>query len=288
MESAGRGTGGWYIAESSGGNAKAIAGLDLQPLMNIDIRNRSVTENSKGVSITTKNTIAKDLKPIDGKPYGIDGKIYYTETKMLLDPNLASQNKFGMVVNCFDANGTCIGKVQLIKDVDRALNYKIFMNEYLNIQHGVTIGDINAEQDLNNLASVATNSTYTFENTSGGTNPANIAQLQQMVDESETKSVTMKVHIPMFTRPDAPRLTRLMKFTKTASGYKIEDVDPNSSKKGYFNYTFRGYTYAGKQLDEYSGLQPHYYDDLTQALRVLTIWNLEACAELITNAKINR
>lgn len=288
MESAGRGTGGWYIAESSGGNAKATAGLDLQALMNIDIRNKSVTENSKGVSITTKNTIGKDLKPIDGKPYGIDGKIYYTETKMLLDPNLASQNKFGMIVNCFDANGTCIGKVQLVKDVDIALNSKIFMNEYLNIQHGVTIGDVNAEQDLNNLASVATNSTYVFENTSGGTNPANIAQLQQMVDESETKSVTMKVHIPMFTRPDAPGLTRLMKFTKTASGYKVEDVDPNSSKKGYFNYTLGGYTYAGKQLDQYSGLQPHYYDDLTQALRALTKWNLEACAELITNAKIIR
>lgn len=288
MESAGRGTGGWYISESSGGNAKATAGLDLQPLMNIDIRNRSVTENSKGVSITTKNTIGKDLTPIDGKPYGIDGKIYYTETKMLLDPNLASQNKFGMVVNCFDANGTCIGKVQLVKDVDRALNSKIFMNEYLNIQHGVTIGDINAEQDLNNLSSVATNSTYVFENTSGGTNPVNIAQLQQMVDESETKSVTMKVHIPMFTRPDAPGLTRIMKFTKTASGYKVEDVDPNSSKKGYFNYTLDGYTYAGRQLDQYSGLQPHYYDDLTQALRALTKWNLEACAELITNAKIIR
>ena len=288
MESAGRGTGGWYIAESSGGNAKATAGLDLQALMNIDIRNRSVTENSKGISITTKNTIGKDLKPIDGKPYGIDGKIYYTETKMLLDPNLASQNKFGMVVNCFDANGTCIGKVQLVKDVDRALNSKVFMNEYLNIQHGVTIGDINAEQDLNNLASVATNSTYVFENTGGGANPTNITQLQQMVDESETKSVTIKVHIPMFTRPDAPGLTRIMKFTKTASGYKVEDVDPNSSKKGYFNYTLGGYTYAGKQLDEYSGLQPHYYDDLTQALRALTKWNLEACAELITNAKINR
>ena len=288
MESAGRGTGGWYIAESSGGNAKATAGLDLQPLMNIDIRNRSVTENSKGVSITTNNTIGKDLKPIDGKPYGIDGKIYYTETKMLLDPNLASQNKFGMVVNCFDANGTCIGKVTLVKDVDRALNSKIFINEYLNIQHGVTIGDVNAEQDLNNLASVATNSTYVFENASGGANPANIAQLQQMVDESETKSVTMKVHIPMFTRPDAPGLTRLMKFTKTASGYKVEDVDLNSSKKGYFNYTLDGYTYAGRQLDQYSGLQPHYYDDLTQALRALTIWNLEACAELITNVKMNR
>ena len=288
MESAGRGTGGWYIAESSKGNAKSTAGLDLQPLMNIDIRNRSVTENSKGVSITTKNTIGKDLKPIDGKPYGIDGKIYYTETKMLLDPNLASQNKFGMVVNCFDANGTCIGKVILVKDVDRALNSKVFMNEYLNIQHGVTIGDVNAEQDLNNLASVATNSTYIFENINGGANPANIAQLQQMVDESETKSVTMRVHIPMFTRPDAPGLTRLMKFTKTASGYKVEDVDPNSSKKGYFNYTLGGYTYAGKQLDQYSGLQPHYYDDLTQALRALTKWNLEACAELITNAKINR
>lgn len=288
MESAGRGTGGWYIAESSGGNAKAIAGLDLQPLMNIDIRNRSITENSKGVSITTKNTIGKDLKPINGKPYGIDGKIYYTETKMLLDPNLASQNKFGMIVNCFDANGTCIGKVQLVKDVDRALNSKIFMNEYLNIQHGVTIGDVNAEQDLNNLASVATNSTYIFENINGGTSPSNIAQLQQMVDESETKSVTMKVHIPMFTRPDAPGLTRIMKFTKTASGYKVEDVDSNSSKKGYFNYTLGGYTYAGKQLDQYSGLQPDYYDDLTQALRALTKWNLEACAELITNAKMNR
>lgn len=288
MEDAGRGTGGWYITESSGGDAKATTGLDLQPLMNIDIRNRSVTENAKGVSITTKNTIGKDLKPIDGKPYGIDGKIYYTETKMLLDPSLAFQNKFGMIVNCFDANGTCIGKVQLVKDVDRALNSKIFMNEYLNIQHGVTIGDINAEQDLNNLSSVATNSTYIFENTSGGANPANIAQLQQMVDESETKSVTMKVHIPMFTRPDAQGLTRIMKFTKTASGYKVEDVDPNSSKKGYFNYTLDGYTYAGRQLDQYSGLQPHYYDDLTQALRALTKWNLEACAELITNSKIIR
>jgi hypothetical protein len=232
--------------------------------------------------------MGKGLNPIDGKPYGIDGTIYYTETKMLLDPNLASQNKFGMVVNCFDANGTCIGKVQLVKDVDRALNSKIFINEYLNIQHGVTIGDVDAEQDLNNLASVATNSTYTFENTSGGTNPANIAQLQQMVDESETKSVTMKVNIPMFTRPGAQGLSRIMKFTKTASGYKVEDVDPNSSKKGYFNYTLNGYTYAGRQLDQYSGLQPHYYDDLTQALRALTIWNLEACAELITNAKIIR
>lgn len=285
---AGEGTGGWYIAESPNGNAKFTAGQSLRPLMNIDIRNKSITENSKGVSITTKNTMAKDLKPIDGKPYGIDGKIYYTETKMLLDPNLASQNKFGMIVNCFDANGTCIGKVQLVKDIYKSLNYEIFMNEYLNIQHGVTIGDINAEQDLNNLASVATNSTYIFENTSGGSNPSNIAQLQQMVDESETKSVTMKVHIPMFTRPDAPGLTRIMKFTKTASGYKVEDVDPKSSKKGYFNYTLDGYTYAGRQLDQYSGLQPHYYDDLTQALRALTKWNLEACAELITNAKIIR
>lgn len=272
--------GGWYITDSTNGDAKAIAGDDLAPLFNYDTRNIKRTINDKGESITIHNTTGKDLKPLEGKAYGIKGDIYRTETKLLLDPVLQAQGKLNLVINCIGKNGNTIGKVTVAKDVDNGVLADIAINEYLNLSHSVKMGNIDAEQSLNNLASSVTNSMCTFNQVNGNTTPQSVAQLQSMLDKSPDKPITVDINIPMLTDPSKKGLTRRMQFMKIGDKYTIKDVDPDS-QRGVFYYTINGQPFAAREISKYKDTQLNMYDDVTQALNPLTLWNLEAFGKLV-------
>ena len=101
-----------------------------------------------------------------------------------------------------------------------------------------------------------------------------------MLDKSPNKPIIVDINIPMLTDPSKKGLTRRMQFMKIGNKYTIRDIDPNS-KKGIFYYTFNGQPFAAREISKYKDTQLNMYDDVTQALNPLTLWNLEAFSKLM-------
>lgn len=282
----GSGTGGWSVVSTNGtGKIKRVAGKDIADLGNYSgngIMYTSTTINSKGESITTKNTPVKDLKPFDASDYGFDGKCYRTKFYLGLDPTQAKNGKVSMFVDLLGKNGELLGKVQLTKDMDYATQCVTLLDEFAAAQHAYIMKDKDAARDIDNILSVATQTTFTFEGVNGSASPKSLAQLQSMVDANGAQGVTVQVNIPVLTNPGAQPITRIMKFTKINGRYHVEDVDPRTrnGNQGVFTYQVGNYNVGAVRFNEYTNTSNRSYVDLVEALRPLCQWNMDTCNQL--------
>lgn len=282
----GSGTGGWSVVSTNGtGKIKKVTGKDIAVLANYSgngIMYTSTTVNSKGESVTTKNTPGKDLEPFDASDFGIEGKCYRTKFYLGLDPSQAKNGKVSMFVDLLGKNGELLGKVQLTKDMDYATQCVTLLDEFAAAQHAYIMKDKDAARDIDNILSVATQTTFTFEGVNGSAAPKSLAQLQSMVDAKGSEGITVQINIPVLTNPGAKPITRIMKFTKINGRYHVEDVDPRTrnGNQGVFTYQVGNYNVGAVRFNEYTNTSNRSYVDLVEALRPLCQWNMDTCNQL--------
>lgn len=282
----GSGTGGWSVISTNGtGKIKKVTGKDIAVLANYSgngIMYTSTTVNDKGESVTTRNTPVKDLEPFDASDFGFDGKCYRTKFYLGLDPTQAKNGKVSMFVDLMGKNGELLGKVQLTKDMDYATQCVTLLDEFAAAQHAYIMKDKDAARDMDNILSVATQTTFTFEGVNGSASPKSLAQLQSMVDTKGAQGVTVQVNIPVLTNPGAQPITRIMKFTKINGRYHVEDVDPRTKNgnQGVFTYQVGNQSVGAVRFKEYTNTSNRSYVDLVEALRPLCQWNMDTCNQL--------
>lgn len=281
--------GGWYIVGGSETGAENIAGEDLADIFGLNVLSQKVTVNDKGTTITTSNTLPDGSNGIDGEPFGIPGKIFSTESYLLLDPTLAANGKVGMIISCKDRNGALLGNIRVAKNMNPDTISQIYMYEYIAAKHAFDMGDPDGANDIDNVLSVVTNSMYKFKKQNDYPYASNIADLQSKIDQSPNQSVTVKVEIPNLILPDE-NMERELTFKKIGGRYYVEDTDPiaqRTNNKGRFFYTVEVGSGNSTQIQEINPtIIPEFqnisyqtgYTSLTEALRGLTLWNVDTCS----------
>lgn len=279
---AAKGQGGFVIVNSPTGKHSSITGEKLQGLFKLDNYKKSTTYSDKGVKTIIKNELKEDAKGIDGSDFGIKGgEIYSYDVDLLLDPSLMQNDQLSYVVYAYDKNNQPLGRLTVKGQATKTQIAQLLLDQYANLQYLGTAHNNDADQDLRNLIDATTNSLYTFGKTSNGSIPSNIGNLQEMIDKAGAKGLTVPINIPMLSNPQAEGLTKTFKFIATPNGYLAINVDKNA---GYMDYG----GYHGEILSAYTGTQPVYYNNITEALYDLTAWNIKACSDFVINGNNRR
>lgn len=278
--------GSWSVINTTGSKQiKAVSGQQINVLGSYSgngIMYTSTTTNDKGESTTVRNTVAEGATPFDASIFGIKGKCYKTKFYLGLDPSQAKNGKVSLFVDLKDQNNNTIGTVQLTKNMDYANQCLNLLDEFAAAQHAHIMKDSDAAKDMDNILSVATQTTFTFKGINGSASPKSLAQLQSMVDTKGAQGVTVQVNIPVLTNPGTQPITRIMKFTKINGRYRVEDVDPKSQNgnQGVFTYWFNNQSVGAVRFKEYTNTSNRSYVDLVEALRPLCKWNMQTCNQL--------
>lgn len=271
---AAKGQGGFVIVDSPTGKHSSLTGEKLQGLFKLDNYKKSTTYSNKGVTTTTTNELKKDAKGIDGSDFGIKGEIYDYNVDLLLDPSLMQNGQLSYVVYTYDKNNQPLGRLTVKGQATKDQIAQLLLDQYANLQYLGTAHNNDADQDLRNLIDATTNSLYTFGNTSNGSAPSDIGSLQAMIDKAGANGLIVPINIPMLSNPTAKGLTKTFKFIATPNGYLAMNIDNNA---GYMDYG----GYHGEILNAYTGTQPVYYNNITEALYDLTAWNIKACSDFV-------
>ena len=259
------------IVESPTGKHEDITGVGITQLIQLDRFKQNVKVNDKGETITTYNEFVKGFDGINGESYGIDGKIYATDTRYCYDPSAISRGVMVFAITCYDKNNSPIGIIKAEQKIDPSSIHKLLLNDYMQTEHAYYSGTVGANEHRKNLIDSATNSIYKFYNISG-TDLGNIGSLQSQVDKAGSDGLSVIVEIPNMINSGASNILKAFHLTKGIKGYTIRDIT-NSSTSGYFDW---GGEY-GKLINEYSNnAQYKEYSDLTNAFFSLTDWNLDA------------
>lgn len=235
-----------WRAGSSGESAVSGLSLDgktldikqISKIANLDNRYTSWT-NGKSSSITQRNQPGKDTQFIDGKEFGIDGDIWYTEVRYVDDPNAYHLGRQAYTINCYGKDNTLLGKIPIYKENSSNQAKIDIMTRYgLLNTYNIHRGDKSTQQGLE--LSTYTNSFVNF-NSSGKNNTSafdNIYDLQRSLNMNGKVRTHIDISSPLNSQKDGN--SRDVEITKHdglngQSYYTIKDLSNLNYKFGYDN-----------------------------------------------------
>lgn len=231
--------------ESGAGSLTGVTnkGKTLDPtaisrLINLNVFPTTVTDSSKGRSISRQNTINQNTKPLDGKDYGVDFKIYKTEIVPVNNGHANRNGKQEYMIKLYDATGTMRDRIFVSENDDKIVLSNRLVEQYNYLHNSPNPNDPLIKRSLGSTVAAFTNGYVNFKKSPESNIGLTVDQIQTKVDQNGPQDVFIEFIDPVGGNINGN--SRKVRVGKSSLGYYITDMEgltiDGEIKLGYFNY----------------------------------------------------